>query len=1045
MANDRMDFHIRRDFENPDVLSVNRVEPHTKWGAYESEAQAAQYCLYESKYTLDLAGEYRFQLVERPELAGDFFMPDFDDSAFNTINVPSNWEVEGFGKPIYTNVMYPFEVDDPAQTLIDAAEGARPVPNPPAVPYKNPTGCYRRRFTLPQCFDGRRLFLRFDGVETAFYLWINGRPVGYSQDSKLPAEFDITDAAQPGENLMALQVMRFADTTYLEDQDYWYLSGVYRAVHLIAKPAEHIFDINARVSYSPAARAGAVRCDVRVNRLPGYARQRVRVNLYAPDGEIAASGEAQVEATAEYRNDRRASAATARVELKLNSAQPWSPECPALYTLTATLLSAEGEPRDFESTRLGFKDVRIENGILLINGQRAVMYGVNRHDHCLRHGRAVPVEHLRREIAEMKRMNINAIRTCHYPDDPAFYDVCDELGIYVICECDIETHGVEGMLSHDPAYAPFYVERAMRMAVNYKNHACIYSWSLGNESGCGPNHAAMYGFIKEYDPTRLCQYEAGRPGKNQSDIRGDMYAQYDHILDMLTDVNDDRPVILVEYLYQIRASGGGMDKFIELTEKYPRFQGGFIWDWQDKALLAHTADGTEFAGYGGDFDEDWVENTTTHDAPPFMTNNGIVLADLTWKPVAYEVKQAYAPVRVKRSPRHGWTNRRRADSYVVLNKCSVRGLDEFEARAYLREDGVIIAEAPFVLPPLAPLSSGEVEFEIPHTAKPGCEYSLEIAIAEKATGNEISRSAFQLPSGEAVYARREQSGAPLECKSADGTLTVAGAGFALSVDAATGAVAYARDGKELFAGGLPCFDRPYTGLDAELGWGWRDAYDRLRDAVMELCAAPAVTVDDEGACFACEYILRGLPDSRAAVVYAVKRDGRVEIDFSAHIDPSLDAVPRAGIEFRLPGGFEQLEFYGMGPSQNYRDMQLSATLGRWQSTVEAQHFPFNPPSECGGHEGTRWLTLTDAEGLGLRVDGSAPFHFDVHHNSIQEYRAARHDHELARNNTQSWLHLDAAHEGIGSNMAWSTAIDRCTWLSGGDFHAHFTLEPTNPR
>lgn len=1040
MINDRAFYPTRREFEDPAVTAVRRAEPHTRWGAFSSEQEAARCRIGESRYMLSLNGTYRFRLLDAPELAGDFFMTDYDDSAFCDIAVPANWEVEGHGEPIYTNVSYPFHEGEDGAPLIEARAGHKHVPNPPHVPAHNPTGCYRRWFDMPAHFEGRRTYLRFEGVETAFYLWVNGVAVGYSQDSKLPAEFDVTDFVHPGRNLIALEVLRFADSTYMEDQDYWYLSGIYRDVWLVSKPERHIFDIKAQVSLDARDLTGQVQCDVRVSRVPRYADAHVRVRLYDAHGVLVCEGEAPVAESAEYRNDRAPSAATARVMLEPGKVAPWSPESPALYTLTATLIDPDGSECDFESCRIGFKSIEIRGGVLYMNGQRLVLYGVNRHEHCLEHGRAVPDEHLVRELREMKRMNLNSIRTCHYPDSPRFYELCDEMGLLVICECNIETHGVAGQLSHDPAYAPIYVERAMRMAVNYKNHACIYSWSLGNESGCGINHAAMYGFIKEYDPTRICQYEAGAPGRNQSDIRGNMYATYEQILSMLADTRDDRPIILVEYLYQIRASGGGMERFMELVDKYERFQGGFIWDWQDKGLLSRAdTDGQRFPAYGGDFGESWVEDCATNGNPPFMTNNGIVLSDLTWKPVAYEVKQAYAPVRIRRPERSsGWVTALPESGFEVINHCMVRRLSAFTATATLLEDGVELARMPFELPDIAPGKRAMVKFEFPHERRAGCEYSLEISVRERDSGDEIALWPFELAAGEAVPAKCAHEGAALRVDEGADIIAVCGEGFCARFDRNTGAVkSFEHNGFDYLCGGLPCFDRPYTGLDADPKWGWWDTYEPLRKAKLNLVSLNVLS-SARAAIIECEYALTGVPMSRAGVRYTVYADGVMRVDMDAHMDKSLGGVPRVGLEFTAAAGLELLSFYGRGPRQSYSDMMLAGAPRVCRSTVEDQHFPFNPPSECGGHEEVRWLALSDELGHELRVDGVQHFHFDAHHSTIADYQAARHEHELKRH-PETTLHLDAAHEGMGSNMAWSTAMDEHAWISGGDFARSFII------
>lgn len=1037
MINSRQNFHTKRDFENPDITSINRVEPHTRWGAFACESEAAAFQYGQSRFMTSLNGQYKFKLFDSPEAVDNFYEADYDAADFCDIAVPANWEVEGHGEPIYTNVAYPFAQQEVGHALIKADAG-NAVPNPPYVPHANPTGCYRRTFTLPAAFAGRRTFLRFEGVETVYYLWINGQPVGYSEDSKLPSEFEITDFVHVGDNLLALEVLRFADSTYLEDQDYWYLSGIFRDVWLISKPHAYIFDIKAQTGLYDDMRSGHAVCDVRVNRAPHYAMQRVRMRLYDAAGRRVAEHESGVMASAKYRNDSAPSAATARAEFDLSDVKAWTPETPALYTLTATLIAPDGSETDFESCRIGFKRVEITNDILRLNGKRLVLYGVNRHEHCLEHGRAVPVEHMRRELNEMKRMNINAIRTCHYPDSPNFYDLCDEMGLLVICECDLETHGVSGQLSHDPSYAPIYVERAMRMVLNYKNHACIYSWSLGNESGCGANHAAMHGFVKEYDHTRLCQYEAGHPDGSQSDIRGNMYAPYEQILSMLTDPDDIRPIILVEYLYQICSSGGGMERFSYLVNHYRRFQGGFIWDWQDKSLLATAPDGTRFAGYGGDFGESFIEHRDVPDdgTPPFMTNNGIVLADLTWKPVAYEVKEAYSPIVIERPSK---SYEAPANRYRIINRCLTRGTDEFSAKAYLKENGRQVREYDFKLPALRPLEAAEITFDMDFEKRAGCEYSLDISVRDKKADREVAHPSFMLEGGAARMPAAHRAGAPLRTREANGAYIVTGGGFEAVFDAATGAIkSFQREGVGYFRGGLPCFDRPYTGLDCYEGWGWNDEYKKLRNAKLSLNCFNTIAAAN-GVVIEAEYALENIALSRAGIRYTIYPDGAMRFDFTAHIDSSVRGVPRVGLEFITAEGFERLRFFGRGPNQSYPDMKLAAALGLYESTVEAQHFPFNPLGECGGHEETRWLTLSCADGRSIKVTGAGSFHFDAHHSSISDYMTARHEHELIRHK-ETFLHVDAAHADIGSDMAWSTTVNPATWLKGGDFSLSALIE-----
>lgn len=1041
--NPRQNFHTRPDWENIDVTSINRMPAHTRWGAYDSEENARRCMPGSSRYTVNLDGEYAFRLYDCPEQVDEFYQPGYDASGFAPIQVPGNWETQGFGEPIYTNVPYPFPADPENRVTLCPNEGQPPVVNPPYVPRQNPTGCYLRTFTLPDHFAGRETILRFDGVETSYYLWINGQPVGYAQDSKLPSEFNITPYLQPGENLMALQVMRFADSTYLEDQDYWYLSGIYRSVWLISKPAMRIEDYKITAMPDLHHLTGTLSCDVTVSRLPGFADHRVRVALVSPEGETLGTGEAEVRREATYTTDRMPTANTARVTLDAGKIKLWSCDAPTLYTVVITLLNPQGQPVDYEACRTGFKKVEVAHGVVLLNGRRLVVRGVNRHEHAWRVGRAVSVEHMREEIVQMKRMNVNSVRTCHYPDKPEWYDLCDELGILLVCECDLETHGVMGALSHNPAYATNYLERAVRMVQHYKNHVSIYSWSLGNESGTGPNHAAMYGFIKEFDPTRLCQYEAGFPGKNVSDVRGWMYATVDNILGMLCDPTDERPIILVEFSYQIRNSGGGLNKFMDLVWRYPRFQGGYVWDWQDKCLLGKTEGGQEFFAYGGDFGESFLEPEN----PLFMTNNGVVLPDLTWKPVAHELRIAYSPVRVERPAAFSaWHTVPGWDRYTLKNVALSDLPGSCRMTAQLRENGVIIEQQAVELPALAPLEQADLEVHFAAPKRPGCEYACDFVLTRTQdafyaqAGEEFGFFQFPLESGPALPAALPNSGETPCLTEREDAYEVSGSGFRAVFSKATGQlVELSRDGvSRVMGGATPCLDRPYGGLDAQPGWGWFGVFAQVRGLTHTVGEARVLSGAGQVA-ISFPFQMNGAYPISGFLRYQVDGCGTVSVDFTIDVDQSYQALPRVGVELVVPQGFERLEYYGYGENETYPDRLMSGRLGLYRTTVEAQHFAFVPPSENGGHEGTRYLILTDERGQGLKISSRQAFHFDAHHNTISDYQAAAHEHQLIRR-PDIYLHLDAAHAPIGGDMAWSTAMSAQERLTGGHYSLSFDLE-----
>ena len=1030
-----------------DICSMNRKPAHTPLSAYENVQQAR--ASGQSAYKISLNGEYDFCIYDKPEDVPEFYLPDFTFGEDGSkITVPGNWELQfdkngvRFGEPIYTNIPYPWEYLESDGTGIRASERSGIIANPPYIPEKNPTGCYRKSFTLPANFDldTRDVTVYFEGVETAYYLWINGNFVGYSEDSKLPSEFDITQYLKEGENVLAVMVVRFATSAYLEDQDYWHISGITRNVSLISKPKLHIGDYKISAIPDLVRLCGEVSVDVKVAKVTGYADCKVKVSMYDGDTLIC-EGVGGVNVRGGYRNDSHPTSNTARIKLAVDEVKLWSTESPKLYRLVMALTDKDGNVLDVEASAVGFKKLELKDGVLYLNGNRLIVRGVNRHEH-YPHGRNVPREWMIDEIRQMKKMNINSVRTCHYPDVPLWYDLCDELGILLICECNLETHGVEGELSHLPQYAPQYVERAMRMVETHKNHVSVYSWSLGNESGYGAPHAAMYGFIKEYDKDRLCQYEAGLPPANVSDIRGNMYATIDNIERMLGDPSDDRPIILVEFLYQISNSGGGMNKFYDLVKKYPRFQGGYIWDWQDKCLTNKTASGEEFFAYGGDFNESLNDNTN----PYYMTNNGIVRPDLAWKPVAYEVKEAYAPVRVTKpkitSP---WQTSISEREYYFMNDTDTKFADDFDVKVQIKENGYVVKEYSANVENVVPRGWTMIRPDVDVEKKAGCEYFIDFVITAKqnewySENDVISHAQFAL-SGDnyANYACCANGKNAVAAVDDADVITLSSGNCEYVISKKDGIVISAKkDGRAYILPSMtPCFTRPRTGIDCQPGWGWWNEYRSLEDANADVSFADMLIGSSSAkVIFNYAFAKNGTNLGTAKLEYTIHPDGGLQIFYDTHILPVH--IPRIGLEIVIPAGFENLAYYGRGSNESYSDRTLSAPLGVYESTVEAQHFAFIPPSENGGHEGCRWLTVGDNGGAKVKITGETPFHFDIHHSTIDDYKAG-HEHELVKRE-ESYLHIDAAHSQIGSEMSWSTSLDETLNIGGKKQNLTFKIE-----
>lgn len=1022
-------FHTSKD-----ISSWNRKFSHSPLYAFENTNKALK--SDSSSNVISLNGKYEFAIYESPEKAPEFYKTDFDGFT-ESITVPGNWETQSFSSPIYTNMHYPWSLEANKHCAVITGKTGVKAYNAPVIPEHNPTGCYRKWFELPDDINSKKVCIYFEGVETAYYLWINGKFVGYSEDSKLPSEFDITPFVVSGKNLISVMVTRFATSTYFEDQDYWYLSGIYRNVQIIVKPRISIEDYKISAIPDLHSFSGEVCVDVSVTKADGYADHSVRAEIYRNNTLICENTSA-VNAFAGYRNIESPSAHTARLNLHLNSVELWEPETPFLYKIVLSLIDADGKTVDIEAADIGFKKLEIKNGILYLNGKRLIVKGVNRHEHCP-DGRTVSTEHMIKEIKEMKRIGINSVRTCHYPDCPEWYRLCDRYGLLLICECNLETHGMAGELSHDPSYSSLYLERAVRMVQTFKNHVSIYSWSLGNESGFGASHAAMYGFIKEYDKDRLCQYEAGGPPKNISDIRGNMYAPISSIETMAADIIDDRPIILVEYLYQICNSGGGLYKFNDLIDKYQRFQGGYIWDWQDKSLIAHTDDGRLFYGYGGDFNEDY----TDEDNPPYMTNNGIVMPDLTWKPVACEVRHTYSPIQIKEPESTAWSRTYPYEGrYIFINKSSTRPMSDFSVLMQIKENGYVISEEKLNMPEIMPGCSKEITPDISFERRNGCEYYIDFIVSEKEKqwysedGDIVIHSQFEL-NGYNYRQSAPRMQYPLYMYDDTNILTINISKYRYFISKQTSEILSVEyDNLLCLENSIrPCFSRPRSGINCCPNWGAYDEY-HIADKLSTDVVFNGVMRNEKSAVVLFEhtYTVSGKPFGNAKLLYMINEDGTLTTEYTVSVLPKL--LPRIGLELIIPGGFEKLSYYGRGENENYPDRKSCTPIGIYRSNVSDLQFQYNPPSENGGHEDCRWTEFRSESRI-IRFTGMSPFHFDAHHYPISACNAA-HDHEIART-PEVYFHIDAAHSQIGSDMAWSSQLDESLNIGRKTYHLGFEI------
>jgi beta-galactosidase len=1027
---------VRPDWEDPTVSARHREPAHVPLGAYP-DAEMARTCnRIASPWVLSLNGLWKFHLVESPTaVPAGFTEVQFNDSAWGNLPVPSNWQLHDvFDKPIYTNMRYPFD------------------PDPPYVPAYNPTGCYRRTVVLPPEWEGRKVFIVFESVDSAMYLWVNGHAVGYSEDSRLPAEFDLTPYLHTGENVLAVQVMRYCDGTYLEDQDYWQMSGIQRDVFLYAKPHVHLRDFTVRTTFDAAYQDATLWVAAYVTPDPTMTTYCIESMLYDATGQPVLTqplSGAVSPVTPMYDGSGRERACV-QFSAQIAAPRHWSAEDPYLYTLVFTLRDSNGQAIDFESCRVGFRQVEIHDGIALLNGRRLVVRGVNRHEHHPERGRALTEDDMRRDILAMKQLNFNAVRTCHYPDHPRWYELCDEYGLYLVDEANLETHGVEGSLSRDPEWALAYLARAVRLVQRDKNHPSVLFWSLGNESFYGPHHAAMAAWIRQQDPTRPVQYESGFPGPAISDIMAPMYPNLEWVQTILADPHETRPMIMCEYAYAKGNATGNFAKYWALIEQLPRFQGGFIWDWADKALTVTLPDGRRVWGYGGDLGcgYDYVKNGEC----PSMCLNGIVAPDLTPHPGAIEVKKVQAPV--------GFTATRekaQAGCIRIHNKYQFLTLEHLTLEWELREDGRILASNTCLAPSLLPGETADIALpiQIPAPLLPGAEYWLVLRarLAHDCpwapAGHEIAWEQFSLGKGCAVVppVKPVAQAAIAVTTDSEGVHITAGPSL-ITFDVTSGLLTSLRLGARDFfvAGPRENFWRAPTDNDFIIGnpGSYRNEWqangvDRL---TREVRRVEAGQLAPDQAVVRVVTALQG-PTAAHCIdwegLYLITADGSIHYQATVTVPEAFPLVSRIGMEFVLPGDFETLTWYGRGPHENYVDRKLSALVGEYSSSVTEQFVPYILPGDCGGKEEVRWVALTDRQGGGLLFVGRPLFHFDALHFSMDDLTQAAHDYEL-NPRPEIYLHLDAQHMGVGGDTGWTRNVHEEYLIRPGTYQVSYRLQ-----
>ena len=992
------------DWENPEMIARNKEAPHCTLMPYANEAQALKADRFASSFFKSLNGRWKFHWAPKPaDRPADFYQPDFDVSDWKTIPVPDNWQMEGYGKPIYTNVRYPFKK------------------NPPFIQHDdNPVGSYRTEFVIPSSWKNRQIFLHFDGVESAFYLWINGKKVGYSQGSRTPAEFRITDFLQPGKNLLAVEVYRWSDGSYLEDQDFWRLSGIFRNVYLFSTPQMHIRDFEIHTDLDSDYRDAELRVTARVHNYGPRAfwKPRVDVTLFDPQGRLVNS-----EVLASDETDYLRSGAESVLVMRAHVENPlkWTAETPNLYTVVLRLKNKTGKVAEFESAWIGFRKVEIRGNQFWVNGKPILIKGVNRHEHDPDTGHYVSEESMRKDIVLMKQFNINAVRTCHYPDDPRWYELCDQYGLYLIDEANIESHGMgykpDHTLANRPEWEKAHLDRIQRMVERDKNHPSVIIWSMGNEAGFGTNFEVCSDWIHRRDPSRPVHYERAwrRP---QVDIVSVMYPRVSWLEEYGQKYND-RPFIMCEYAHAMGNAVGNLQEYWDVIEKYPQIQGGAIWDWVDQGLRKKDARGREFWAYGGDYGD------TPNDKN--FCINGLVFPDRKIPPKLWEVKKVYQNIQFQ--PEDVL-----AGKIGIRNQFFFTNLDWFDFNWTLSEDGRVIQSG--TLPPLdvGPGAKGFVHilFKKPQL-KPGAEYWLKLSArlkqnvlwAEK--GHEVAWAQFKVPFQVPPAKRPNVSALPsLKIRESDGDIHVSGKDFEAVFNREQGSLKLLKfKGKPLISHGpvLEAFRAP-TDNDKHLAKSWRQAgLNRLKETVQ------SVETKKLGGNVFQMTVKKSVSRRDSAgfhwtAVYTLYGDGALHLENQVEPFGKLPKeLPKLGVRLVLPQNLEQFVWYGHGPVENYPDRKTGAPVGVYHSTVTAQYVPYVRPQETGNKEGVRWTALTDKKGDGLLVVADSLLSVTALHFTANDLDKANHIDELTPRK-EVYLSLDAKQLGLGNASCGPPVLEK---------------------
>ncbi len=1005
------------EWTDPRVNEVNRAPMHASYFAFATEEEAAEGIKEHSSNFMTLNGIWKFDWVRDADMRPtDFYETGFNDKGWDEIRVPGLWELNGYGDPQYVNIGYAWR--------------SQYVNNPPAVPTENNhVGSYRKEVEIPADWDGMDIFAHFGSVTSNIYFWVNGEFVGYSEDSKLEAEFEITDYVKPGRNLLAFQVFRWCDGTYLEDQDFTRLSGVGRDCYLYAREKSRIDDLRYTPDLDDRYENGTLTIEYDV-----VGDCDVVLSLRNAEGYVVDEGGS---------TGKGKKTVTFEVEKPMK----WTAETPYLYTLTATTKTG-GKVLESMKFNVGFRKVELRGSQVLVNGQPVLFKGANRHEMDPDGGYLVSYERMLEDVLRMKQLNINAVRTCHYPDDSRFYDLCDRYGLYMVAEANIESHGMgygDKTLAKDPGYEKAHLERNERNVRRNFNHPSVIFWSLGNEAGFGPNFEKCYRWVKKEDPSRPVQYE--QAGTNDyTDIFCPMYYSYDEAV-KYCESNPGKPLIQCEYAHAMGNSLGGFREYWDLVRQYPTYQGGFIWDFVDQSLHWKNSDGVKIYGYGGDFNRYDASDNNFHD-------NGLVSPDRVPNPHAYEVRHIYQPI---------WTTLSDAakGEVSVYNENFFRDLSAWRMEWELVADGRVIQSGIADDVNAGPQETVKAVIDYDRTQTgDGREWFLNIywklreaeqllPAGHTAAYNQLPLSGYGYPDLELENTVKSniETEEP-EIKDNDVFyLIVRGDGFQIDFSRATGFITYYE------IGGRPMLEedtdiRPNfwrAPTDNDMGAGLQNRYAVWKSPGYRLRNLEAEKKDGLAEVEASYYI----PETQTALTmtYLINNEGAVRITQKMKAGPSVEIPPlfRFGIRFRMPSDYDTVEYYGRGPVENYADRNASTPVGLYRQSVAEQSYPYIRPQETGTRTDLRWLQVLDWTCSGLKVYSDAPFSASALEYSIESLddgaeKDQRHSPEVPKADFTE-VCVDKVQMGLGCVDSWGSLPRPEYMVEYGDYEFSFIIAP----